>query len=46
MFVCTILIASVCVVWLFVFTGTGVSASCGQVKSVCVAIDAFGFWLR
>ena len=34
---------SVCIVWLFVFAGTGVSAPCGQVKSVCVAIDAFGF---
>ena len=35
---CTILIAMGLRVWLFVLTGTGVSAACGQVNSVCIAI--------
>jgi len=35
----------VCVVWLFVLTGTGVSAPCGQVNSVCIAIETVDFWL-
>jgi len=36
----------VSVVWLFVLTCTGVSAPCGQVNSVCVAIETNDFWLR
>jgi len=36
----------VCVVWLFVLTGTGESAPCGQVNSVCIAIEINDFWQR
>jgi len=43
---CTILVAMGLLAWLFVLDGTGISAPCGQVNSVCVAIDTFGFWLR
>jgi len=37
---------SVRVVWLFVLTGTWVSVPCGQVNSVCIAIEIVDFWLR
>ena len=27
-------------------TGTGVSVPCGQVNSVCIAVETVDFWLR